>query len=223
MKISLFTTLVITVFTISTINAQVLNQLEIKPLNPTANDTILIISDFSYNGNCTFGLIDTYVNLTGSTILVMPLYCGYWDTTFCNSIDTFKVGPFPEGNYILNLEYHQGSVCPYSGFDATIYQLDTAVFISPTTSVSLSFNDSFFFMTIFPNPLNDISTLQFPNPKNKIHTLFIYNTMGQAVQKIENITGSEVKIENANWQNGLYYFQLQSKNRIIGQGKFIIQ
>jgi len=222
-KIFAITTLFISAFTICTLNAQVLNQLEVVPSNPTESDTIYIISDFSYNGNCTFGLVDTYVSLMGSTILVMPLYCGYWDTTLCHSIDTFKVGPYPAGTYTLNMEYHQGSICPYSGFDATIYQLDIAVFINITTHAATSLTNSYFSVSVFPNPSRDFISIQFPNPEKEMLTITVYNALGQVVEKMGNISGTEVKIENKKRQKGIYYFKLQSNIETIGQGKFIIQ
>lgn len=76
---------------------------------------------------------------------------------------------------------------------------------------------------IYPNPFNTLATIQFPNPKNENHTLTIYNAKGQVLQKKENIKGTEVKVENRNWQSGLYFFKLQDKNRTVGQGKFIIE
>ncbi len=76
---------------------------------------------------------------------------------------------------------------------------------------------------IFPNPSNTSITIRFSNPKNENYTLIIYNAMEQIVQKNENIISTEIKVENRNWQSGLYFFQLQYKGIIIGQGKFIIK
>ena len=76
---------------------------------------------------------------------------------------------------------------------------------------------------VFSNPSVKSTIIQFSNPENEKHTLTIYNTKGQIVQKIENITGTEVKVENRNRDNGLYFFQLQNKRGIAGQGKFIVE
>ncbi|PKP44343.1 MAG: hypothetical protein CVT95_11150, partial [Bacteroidetes bacterium HGW-Bacteroidetes-12] len=54
-------------------------------------------------------------------------------------------------------------------------------------------------LRIYPNPTSTSTTIQFPNPENEKHTLTIYNTTGQMVQTIENITSTEVKVENKNW------------------------
>ena len=152
--------LMILTLTAGVVSAQSLNQITIIPANPTETDTILVISDFSYQGNCAFGMVYIYTTLVDSTILIMPTYCGYWDTTQCNSIDTFKVGPFPAGPYIINIEYHQGSVCPYSGFDATIYQFDTAIVISTFSTIAFPLNNDDVPVKLYPNPAIDQITVE---------------------------------------------------------------
>ncbi|MFH1321216.1 MAG: T9SS type A sorting domain-containing protein, partial [Bacteroidota bacterium] len=77
------------------------------------------------------------------------------------------------------------------------------------------------YLKIYPNPSGNTITIQFPNPKNEKHTLTIYNSKGQLVQKIENITSGELKVKNNNWESGLYFFQLQNNIEIVGTGKFI--
>lgn len=149
MKNVILTMIVVVGFATTTIKAQVINKLEIKPVNPTEVDTIMIISDFSYKGNCVYGFIGSNNQLDGSIINVMPLYCGYGDSTLCNTIDTFKVGPFSIGNYKINIDYHQGSICPYSGFDATIAHFDTSVVISAFNSLPHYLNSN---ISIYPNP-----------------------------------------------------------------------
>jgi len=78
---------------------------------------------------------------------------------------------------------------------------------------------------VFPNPSSSFTTIHFSNPGNEICSLSVYNATGQLVQKIENQTGSEVIVEYKNQYalRGLYFFQLQIRNRIAGKGKFIIE
>lgn len=106
-------------------NAQVLNHITISPANPTSTDSIKIITDFSYFGNCSFGMVYSYSSINDSVIYIAPTYCGYGDSTLCTSIDTLTLGPFQEGNYALIIDFHQGSVCPISDFDAQLVQFDT--------------------------------------------------------------------------------------------------
>jgi hypothetical protein len=76
-------------------------------------------------------------------------------------------------------------------------------------------------IAVFPNPSKNFVIIKFPKTENSI--LSIYNSKGQEVQKINNISDQEVKIKSHNWQSGLYFFRLQTENRIVGQGKFIIE
>ena len=138
---NLYLTLIAVIGLSTTTISQVVNQIIISPSNPTVNDTICVISDFSYYGGCPFGLTYSNTGLADSIIYINPTYCGYGTTTLCNSIDTFKIGPFPIGNYTISIDYHQGSVCPISNFDAVIANFDTLLTVSgPTSSASNPLN-----------------------------------------------------------------------------------
>jgi L-ascorbate metabolism protein UlaG (beta-lactamase superfamily) len=76
---------------------------------------------------------------------------------------------------------------------------------------------------IFPNPSNSSVTLHFANSGYKEHSLIIFNATGQVIKKIENITGTEVKVEDDVLAKGLYIFKLQNNNGITSRGKFIIE
>ena len=78
-------------------------------------------------------------------------------------------------------------------------------------------------IVVFPNPSKNITNIEFSNTKNESRTLTIYNINGQAVSRIENITNEAVTIDNKNFENGMYFFQLQNNNGIIGEGKFLIE
>jgi hypothetical protein len=74
---------------------------------------------------------------------------------------------------------------------------------------------------VFPNPSSTFVLFQFKNPEMGKHDLSIYNSNGQIIEKIENITGTELKVVNTNWEKGLYFFKLQSIKGEKYYGKFI--
>ena len=76
---------------------------------------------------------------------------------------------------------------------------------------------------VFPIPSKNITTIRFANPERKAHSLIIYNTNGQTIKEIDNVVDNEIKIDNMNWQSGMYFFKLFNNNIIIGKGKFIIE
>src|SRR5687767_8969404 len=84
---------------------QTVSQLTIQPLNPKPTDVISIISKINYQGNCSYGLVHTNTSVAGSTVQIMPLYCGHGQTTTCTEVDTFRIGPFPAGYYQIEIEY----------------------------------------------------------------------------------------------------------------------
>lgn len=75
---------------------------------------------------------------------------------------------------------------------------------------------------IFPNPFDQYATLNFENTTNEKHTLLIYNSTGQLVRLIDNITTNNLKIERQNLTKGLYIFKLLKNNKLIMACKFII-
>jgi hypothetical protein len=220
----LFFILIIIFLIRGTLSAQSVNSIVISPTHPTENDTISIISDFSYHGNCAFGLVYTYNSLIDSLIFILPTYCGYWDTSLCNSVDTFKVGPYPAGSYPVRIEYHQGSVCPISNFDATIYQLDTFVVISGTTKVNPAHNQCFQ-INIYPNPACDhiiISSEYFS--KTDDYQLIINNIFGQQVFCC-TIDQKQVYLDLSEWGGkGVYFMRiLNGRYNTVNVQRIIIE
>ena len=167
------------IFFATATTAQTVNQITIYPTNPAFSDTIYVVSDFSYNGNCTYGMTYLQSWMIGSSVYLLPTYCGYGAPTSCNSIDTFKIDPLPDGIYNINIEYHQGSVCPVSGFDATIAQFDTIISVGDITSVSEITNTV---INIYPNPANDYVKINYEN----------LISVGGLNVKIINLSGQQV-------------------------------
>ena len=191
-----------------TLVAQTVNQISIFPPNPTENDTILVISDLSYRGNCAFGLVYSYTDVTGSTVRIFPTYCGYWDTTLCNSVDTFKIGPFPNGDYDIRIQYHQGSICPISNFDATIHEVDTMLTVGGVTATLPEANPGFL-VKIYPNPANNhlfIHSAYFT--ERQTGQLKITNVFGQQVFQ-SKIAQNQLAINTAEWkEKGIYFISV---------------
>ena len=173
--------------------AQVVNQIAIIPSNPTSGDTISVITNFSYYGDCTFGLVGYYYYLQGSTIHILPTYCGYGAPTLCTSTDTFKLETYPSGNYNINIEFHQGSICPFSGFDATIAQFDTTLNITTTSGLG-SQNNTKSDVFLFPNPTNDEVMVHLE--KNNLKSISLYNSLGTLIDEFYSTTFSMAYLPN---------------------------
>jgi type IX secretion system substrate protein len=174
--------------------SQSVNQIIISPSNPTASDTISVISNLSYYGNCSFGLVHYYTYFVNPVIQILPTYCGYGDTTLCNSIDTFKTGPFPTGNYTISIEYHQGSICPISGFDAIIAQFDTSLIVGATGIYDPVSNTNNSLISIYPNPSSNTIHINKSFIPGTDSGFKIINVFGETVISMNSIPG-EINIQ----------------------------
>lgn len=74
---------------------------------------------------------------------------------------------------------------------------------------------------IFPNPFLFETTLK-SNDNFIDATLIIYNSQGQQVKQIKNISGQTITLHRNNLATGLYFFRLTQDNKVITKGKLVI-
>jgi acetyl esterase/lipase len=73
----------------------------------------------------------------------------------------------------------------------------------------------------FPNPFSSSTTLQLSG--NYEHaTLTIFNTNGQAVKQIKNISGRTVFLNRDNLPSGIYFMHLMQDNKLSATDKLVI-
>jgi hypothetical protein len=76
-------------------------------------------------------------------------------------------------------------------------------------------------VTIFPNPVSGISTLEINGvQENNSITVCFYNSFGVAFFRRSG--ANRIKISNDNLPSGIYFYEVTSKNLVIGTGKIII-
>lgn len=88
------------------------------------------------------------------------------------------------------------------------------------TIASINENEYKVHYDLFPNPFSDYTTLSFPSVRDKT-TFTLYNTNGQLVNTVDNITGGQLTIHRDNLTTGLYYFMLRTNDNIIATGKLM--
>ena len=74
---------------------------------------------------------------------------------------------------------------------------------------------------IYPNPFSSQTVLQVANSLSNA-TISFYNTSGQKVMEIKNITGQEVILHRKNLPAGIYFVCLTENNKQIAMKKIII-
>jgi hypothetical protein len=109
-------------------------------------------------------------------------------------------------------------------FPDTTLSVDTiSRFFYRDPSASIETINNILSISLYPNPTHQSATLQFNNPQNENHTLTLYNTYGQLVREINNITADKVTIGRQNLANGMYFFRLTAEGKLVGTGKLIME
>ncbi|MDP2388536.1 MAG: LamG-like jellyroll fold domain-containing protein [Bacteroidota bacterium] len=76
-------------------------------------------------------------------------------------------------------------------------------------------------VSVYPNPFSYAATLK-TNGVLSNATLIIYNSIGQEVKQIRNISGEEITIERDDLPTGMYIISLSQDNRKIAIKKMVI-
>ena len=76
---------------------------------------------------------------------------------------------------------------------------------------------------IFPNPVTNVSVLEFQNPFNEQFHLLIYNALGELIHE-KQTKSNEFLISRSGFKSGIYFYQLVNyKNETIYKNKFLIK
>ena len=140
-----------------------------------------------------------------------------WSRSLCldESGNAYITGRFEDtatfGTYILIAN-------PYYRYDIFIVKYGSNESPNGTAEINVrSLND----IAIFPNPFSSTTTLKTTNNFRNA-TLTVYNSYGQAVKQIKNISGKTVTLHRDNLPSGLYFLQLTENNKVIATSKLII-
>jgi len=76
---------------------------------------------------------------------------------------------------------------------------------------------------IYPNPADNQINLEFDNINKENFSLTIYDSRGQLVRKMTNISTDKLTIDRQNLKSGLYFIQLLSERQTVMTGKFIFE
>lgn len=80
-------------------------------------------------------------------------------------------------------------------------------------------NDSY---SIYPNPFSCVTTLH--TEESLVNaTLTVYNSLGQVVKEIKDISGDEIVLHRDDLSDGLYFISVNQNNEILFQNKLFIK
>lgn len=75
--------------------------------------------------------------------------------------------------------------------------------------------------SFYPNPFNNQTTLSIDDIQENL-SLNIYNSVGQIVRQIDNLSEGKTIIYRENLEEGIYFFQIKQNNQIISTNKLIV-
>ena len=87
-------------------------------------------------------------------------------------------------------------------------------------TVCQTFNKSFESTIIYPNPVNNISTIKVNGTDNLSGTLTVYDIFGRLIVNDNIEKGNTFIIDNKNYNAGIYIYHVTAGNKLIGSGKF---
>lgn len=106
---------------------------------------------------------------------------------------------------------------------------NTDIYPSNSNSCSLvtgSFNEqkekNTYQIQIYPNPIEDISILEFNANINKTMKVFIYNALGNLVKTISNVRSNKLNLCKKDFNTGLYFIRLTDESKSSVAIKFIV-
>ncbi|MEO7174872.1 MAG: T9SS type A sorting domain-containing protein [Saprospiraceae bacterium] len=74
---------------------------------------------------------------------------------------------------------------------------------------------------IYPNPFSTQANVEFPRPLNNAKCS-IYNSIGQKVQEVDNISGKSFQLQSEKLSAGQYLLVVTEDSEIIGTERFVI-
>ncbi|HVA97320.1 MAG TPA: T9SS type A sorting domain-containing protein [Bacteroidia bacterium] len=114
---------------------------------------------------------------------------------------------YPDGTYFVQLKNKSSNL------------VMRKITKSVSTSISQFKNPAD--LRIYPNPFSSSTTLQ-TNMFFKDATLIIYNSCGQTVKEIDNLSGQTIIFNRNNLPSGLYFLRVTQDNKIFTTDKLII-
>ena len=77
-------------------------------------------------------------------------------------------------------------------------------------------------VTIYPNPFTNYTLVEYTGVDTKWNWT-LYNSLGQIVQQVKNISNQKLIIHKGDLTNGIYMYHIQTTDKLDASGKLIIK
>jgi photosystem II stability/assembly factor-like uncharacterized protein len=121
-----------------------------------------------------------------------------------------------QGTKVLNAVSVVSPQCAYTaGSTGTILKF-SAPFVGIESQVANSES-----ILMYPNPVKDLCTIKLEGIALEGISVHLYNLLGQAVLKVENIIDNTVNLDLSSLEGGFYFYSIENKNNVIMTSKFV--
>lgn len=179
------------------------------------SDTLILDSAFQ-SSNYVPKIIDT-LTITDTANWVLVSGC-FTATTPANYIiignfvsscahETFLGGGWPMSYYFID--------------DISVTQIPSCDKMTVCSTVGINEAETENKFQLYPNPFSSSTTLRADKILKGV-TLTVYNSLGQQVKQIKNISGQTITLYRDNLPSGLYFIRLTQDNKTLKADKLII-
>lgn len=205
------------------VNANDANDIDSGP-NMGMNFPVITSADFWTYNSQTFvqGTIDS----PNPETITIEIFIADSDSNIYGEGKIYLGNTIPDvsGNWSVFLTgVNPGDILTSTAIDASgnTSEFSLNTFVGTYTAISESdLNKN---ISIYPNPFSDFTTIEFDFISENIYSISIYNSVGQLVEKINNIDKGKTILKRKNFKNGFYFLQLCRNNEIAGTSKIIIE
>jgi hypothetical protein len=202
-----------------TVSAQSINSLQIFPVNPTTNDSVIFIGDVTFSsGTCNSKVLNHSLN--SNMIYTNAIHCVGPLTYICYDSDTFNLGLLSQGNYTLYYQVDVGnapSPCTpgivAGPIDSIQFSVNLASGVDQLNSKEIS---------VGPNPANSFLDLNFKKAGNISKTISVFSLDGRLLKEIVTNQNFE-RVDVKEYQDGVYLLSVLTTDNYIFHYKFVKQ
>lgn len=203
--------------------------ISLDDLSICANDSILVFETYETLPGI---YVDSLITIMGCdsiftqelTVLDLPvvIFSDFEDEIVCLDVGAIGLGAIPSGGVFYGDGVTENIFTPSAageGDHTLYYSFENESGCSNTDSIQITVvdclglpNENQTQITIFPNPFDDYTTINFGEELIENHVIVIYNALGQEVYRNERVTGSTLEIKKEQLGVGVYILSLLNPN-----------
>lgn len=178
-----------------------------------------LASTTSLQLNQWYHVVTTHSVATGLKVYINGVLDASDNTSFnVNALpvnDHFRIGS--QGSFIYPMQ--NGKIDDVGVWDRELNQTEITALFNSSSSIGEIAKNALF--NTAPNPFSVETTI---HSTNFIYnaSLTIYNSFGQKVKQMDNLSGKTIVFNRDNLADGIYYWQLTQENKTIGSDKLVV-